>query len=406
MSWIRNTLNLARGLRGRSVSTFLGITWGTLSIVLLLAFGESLRELMTQRARNLGDGIVIASPRSTSRSFAGFGRGRQLRVTEADVKALAEQIPEIGLISPEYVDYDRVRVGERMLFATISGVHASYGELRTMRPHEGGRFLNRIDVTESRRVVFLGDRVKQGLFGDLDAVGKTLVLRGIPFVVVGVLEPKDQDSDYQGEDRDRICMPSTTHALVLGRRSLDFFVWRAGSPDRHEFASRRVHEVLGRRLKFDPDDAQALWTWDTTEQQRMLFYAFLGFNLILGLSGLFTLLVGGIGVANLMFISVRQRTAEFGIQIALGARPRWILAQVMTQTALLVLAGGVCGFLLSAVCTAVARALPLDESVGNPVVSLPIALGTVALLAVIALLAGWFPARRAALLDPVMALNA
>jgi len=181
-------------------------------------------------------------------------------------------------------------------------------------------------------------------------------------------------------------------------------VYRARDPRHTDFVTRRVHETLGRRFGFDPGDPDVLSIWDTTETERMLFYIFFGFELLLGLSGALTLMVGGLGVANLMYILVRRRTREIGIHLAVGARPRQVLASVLGQALVLVALGGGAGLCLALLCTSLVRLSPLTETVGVPSISPFLAALTAALLAAVGLLAGWFPARRAARMDPVEAL--
>ncbi len=388
----------------RAISTILGILWGTLSVVLLLAFGTSLRDHMRQQAKNLGDGISIVWPGTTTMPFDGYGEGRALRIEPAHVLGLEEAVPELDLICPEFSNWEVLRAGSNVFRVGVSGIYPQFQALRTLIPAEGSRLIHDADVRERRRVAVLGERLARNLFGNERAVGETFTLRGAPFLVVGVLRAKRQTSDYGGHDRDRAFLPATTHGEVFGRRTVSNFVFRAKSPALHEAATTGVYEALGRQLGFDPRDRDALGVWDTNEEQQMVATAFLGMNLIFGLAGAFTLIVGGIGVGNLMFVLVRQRTREIGIRMAVGARPAWILTEVLGQTALLVAIGGAAGFALSFVVAAGTNALGLENEIGHVVISPTVAGWTIGLLSLIALLAGYFPARRAARLDPVAAL--
>jgi len=400
-------IELFRGLReqrARTVTTLLGISWGAFAVVTLLAFGTGLQRDMERKAANLGRGIGIVSGRQTTRPFGGLPAGREIDFRIQDIVDLPRQIPEMELVSPEYILRDRMQVRERIHRVTLSGIYPSYGKLRAWIPRPGGRFINDRDIEERRRVVVLGDRVKEFLFRDEPAVGRTVLLRGRPFRVVGVLTPKEQDSSYSSLDRDRVCLPATTHEQLYGQHRLSYFIYRARSPEAHGRATDRIYEVLGRRYRFDPSDRQALSIWDTTEEEHMRRYIFLGFHLMLAGSGALTLLVGGVGVGNLLYIRVRQRTREIGIQMALGARPRRILLGVLGESLLLVALGGTAGFSLAWLLAAAAGRTPLAEQIGTPEISPAAAAGTVLLLAAVGLLAGYFPARRAARLDPVRAL--
>jgi putative ABC transport system permease protein len=393
-----------REQRGRTIMTLMGLAWGTFSVVALLAFGTGLQRMLHENLSHLGRGIAVVWPQQTTKSFEGMGRGRSVKLKAADVEALPGQIPELELISPEYIASERIELGPRVHRATIAGVYPAYGELRSWDLARGGRFLNDLDMAEKRRVVVLGNGIKEALLGRGEAVGRRVVLRGIPFTVVGVMKPKEQDSDYEGRDERRVCMPASTFEQVFGARYLADFVYRARALQEHARATDRIYQILGRLCRFDPSDRLALHIWDTNETERIRYYVFLGFNLMLGGSGALTLLVGGVGVGNLMFIRVRQRTREIGIQMALGAHPRWILWSVLSEALLLSGLGGAIGFVMSWIATTLVAMTPLTRDIGRPQISFAIAGITVALLGTVGLLAGYFPARRAARLDPVLAM--
>jgi putative ABC transport system permease protein len=186
---------------------------------------------------------------------------------------------------------------------------------------------------------------------------------------------------------------------------VDNFVFQASHPSLVPEVKRRVYEVLGRRLKFDPKDKEAVGMWDTTEGQKYLATFFLTFRLFLGVIGSFTLLVGGIGVSNIMYVVVEERTREIGVKLAVGAKPRFIQTQFLLETLTLTGIGGLLGFLITLGVLAVFPLLGLEDYIGTPVASPVVVLSTAGLLGVIGFVAGYFPARRASLLDPVVALK-
>jgi putative ABC transport system permease protein len=260
-------------------------------------------------------------------------------------------------------------------------------------------------MAQRRRVGFMGNRLAEDLFGDLDPVGREIRLNGSPFVIVGVLKPKRQDSSYSGRDHSKIMIPSTTFRALTGQRWLDNFIFRAGDPAQNTEVAQRITAVLGKRKKFDPADSEAVAIWDTAEMFEFFDNFMLAFKIFLGIMGAFTLIVGGIGVSNIMNVVVEERTREIGIKMALGARSRSILGQFVIETLLITAVGGGIGLAISwAICRAV-PSFGMEEWIGTPMVSPKLAVLTAAVLGVVGLVAGYFPARDASRLDPVMAMK-
>jgi len=401
---LRRFLRTLAAQKVRTLTTVMGVAWGTLSVVLLLAFGTGLEAHMKKQAAGLGQAIAIVWPQSTTLSFQGLGKGRPIRLTPDELHEMARQVSQIETISPEFSWREIVQVGENVHSVRVSGVYPEFAALRSQKPEAGGRFVNAADIAEKRRVIFLGHTLAQALFEDAKAVGRRVIIANTPFVVIGVLAPKQQNSDYGGRDEWNAVLPATTHQEVFGQRFVNNFIFRARSIDEHDEAVRGVYQVLGRMKSFDPVDAEALDFWDLTEEEKMLSYIFLAMNIMLVGAGVFTLLVGGVGVGQLMYILVRQRTAEIGLCMAVGARPSRILIEVLGEALILVASGGALGFALSWLATLAVGQMGVEEFIGQPAISPSIALGTVVLLTCIGLAAGWFPARRAARLDPVLAL--
>ncbi len=388
----------------RSALTLFGIAWGTAALSLLMAFGAGMEAHSRKAMHGMGGGIVIAWPMRTSIPFRGLPKGRRLRLRDADILALKAEIPALEEASPEYIESVRIAGEGKTRLIRVSGVHPSFGMLRNLHPEAGGRFLNARDLEERRRMLFLGDELKQQLFGDAEAVGRPVTLNQVPFRVVGVLREKVQTSNYADADQRMAYLPSTTFLAVFGDRFVDNFVYRARDAKETPSVNRGVYEVLGRRHRFDPGDAQALGLWDTTDTDKLLFYFFSGFNLLMAVSGGCTLAVGGIGVANILYIIVKERTREIGLRMAVGAREGDIRLQFLAQAVLMVGLGGLLGFLLSWGLTTLSALSPAKTYVGVPHLSPFVALTTAAVLGLVGALAGWFPARRASRMDPVQAL--
>jgi putative ABC transport system permease protein len=403
-SFLRQMLQDVRHQKMRTLLTLFGITWGTVSVALLVSFGEALEKRIKKNQHGLGENIVIAWPARTAIPFQGLGKGRKLRVSEEDLQVLRREIPE-AIFSGEYgKDGVRFRRERVRLSPDMSANSPIFAVMRNIIPAAGGRYINDVDVDRRRRVVFLGDKLKRDLFKDEDAIGKTVMINATPFLVIGVMQEKAQDSSYSGRDQDKAFLPDSTYRGLFTERYVDNFIFQAKEASMVPEVTRKVYEVLGRRLKFDPTDKEAIGMWDTTEGEKFFKVFFGVFRAFLAIIGSFTLIVGGIGVSNIMYVVVEERTREIGVKLAVGAKPRFILGQFLVETMTLTAVGGLLGFLITLAVIAVFPA-QLDEYVGTPEASAVVILTTAALLGVIGLLAGYFPARRASLLDPVVALK-
>ena len=399
---------MVRDLMSQRLRTFLtlfGIIWGTVAVSLLLAFGEGMHRQVFANSAGLGENICIAWPSLTSIPFEGLGKGRRIRLTEDDMRLIDEKARHLAGVSGEYTASLKSTWGTKTLAVDVSGVSPVFSDLRNIIPAAGGRFVNALDEEDQRRVVFLGDQLATNFFGKEDPIGKTLLMRGSPFTVVGVMKTKTQDSSYSGRDKDKAFVPGSTLRALTGDKYVDNFIFKAKTSNETEAAKAEVLEILARRHRFDPKDKAALGIWDTTEMFQFLDTFMLGFRMFLGIVGGFTLIVGGIGVSNIMNVVVEERTREIGIKMALGARSGWVLGQFMAETLAITMLGGALGLLITAGICAVVPLFGASEFIGTPVVSPFVGFLTSGLLGVIGFLAGWFPARAAAALDPVVAMK-
>ena len=405
LSFLKQILQDVRHQKVRTLLTLLGITWGTVSVALLMAFGEGLEKRIKKNQHGLGENIVIAWPARTALPFQGLGKGRRIRISEDDIEALRREIPEAAFSGEYGRDKSTFRRERVRLTPEMSANSPIFAAMRSIVPAAGGRYVNDLDLDRRRRVVFLGNKLKDDLFGKKEeAVGKTVMIDNVPFLVIGVMQEKAQDSSYSGRDHDKAFVPETTYRGLFSERYVDNFIFKAKDPAMVPAVTRKVYEVLARRHKFDPDDKEAIGMWDTTEGEKFFRVFFGTFRAFLGIVGSFTLIVGGIGVSNIMYVVVEERTREIGIKLAVGAKPRFIQGQFLTETLTLTTVGGALGFLITLLVLAVFPP-SLDEYVGTPEPSPIVILTTVLLLGVIGVIAGWFPARRASMLDPVVALK-
>ena len=404
-------LRSSRVQKKRAILTVAAIAWGSLSLVLLLAFGEGLKRQLTRAQAGMGRDIAVLWPGETTMPWQGLPAGRPVRPRLEDVELVASRVEHLAGALGEMTDYRApVTYGRKTVNVRLTGVSLPYGELRNHMARDGGRFFNVLDEGRRRRVIFLGWTLAEDLFGDEDPVGRTLLVANVPYLVVGVLVEKLQMGAYGGPDEDHAVIPITTFKTQFGRERLSNLVVGADGPEHMPQVLREVREVLAAKYGFDPEDERALPTWDTVESSAIMQNMLLGIQLFLGIIGGLTLFAGGIGVANIMYAVVKERTREIGVKMALGARSSWITGPLILEGLTYTLMGGALGLIMATGLIALLDALPTGgnealEFLGKPTLSLPIALATAAILGLIGLLAAYFPARRAALVDPAETLR-
>jgi len=395
----------------RAFLTIAAIAWGTVAILLLLAFGEGLKRQMDKNRRATGENLAVLWPGETSKSWQGMPPGRPIRPRIDDVDMLRSQMPELQSVHGELVSWRTALQWERKTVnGRVLGAQRSYGESRVHYPVAGGRWINADDEEQRRRVVFLGDELATDLFGDVDPVGKTILINNSPYSVIGVMQKKTQMGVYGGPDKSHAVIPYTTFRAQFGRDKLNVLVIQVHNPEEMTGALRRVNEILGKKYGYDPTDDRAFGTWDmvkTSKQNRMLI---VGIQMFLGIVGALTLVIGGVGVANIMYAVVKERTREIGVKMALGAKARWIIWPFVLEGLVYTFIGGALGIMIATLLVAAATFLPVENNkvlsfLGRPTLSPEIGIATSAILGVIGLLAGYFPARRAARVDPAATLR-
>jgi putative ABC transport system permease protein len=281
--------------------------------------------------------------------------------------------------------------------------------MRNLIPQPGGRFLNERDLAEKRRVIFLGEELAKDLFGREDVVGRTVQVNQSSFTVVGVMQTKIMMGMYSGPDKKQATIPASTFKAMFTDARLNNLIYKPASLELGDQAKAEIYRVLGGKYRFDPEDTRALGIWDTRENQRITDNIALGIQMFLGIIGALTLFVGGMGVANIMYAVVKERTREIGVKMALGAKARQVMAPFVLEALLMTVTGGLVGTAVSLGLMAVIAALPLEneafEFLGRPTFSPAIAAATSLVLGTIGTLAGYFPARRAASVNPAVSLR-
>ena len=404
-------LRSARLQKKRATLTIAALAWGTVTILLLLAFGEGLKRQMTANEQAMGSNLAILWPGETTKPYKGLPEGRSIRPRLEDVDYARERMPELDAIWGELTSWrTALAYGRKTVNGRVIGTTWSYGDARKHFPVAGGRFLNPQDEEDKRRVVFLGTELAKDVFGEEDPLGKSLLINNSPFTVIGVMQRKTQSSTYGGPDAQHAIIPQTTFKALFGSDRLNVLVFRVRKAEDMDAAIVHLNQVLGPRLGYDPEDTRVWGLWNTVEGQKMSQKILIGLELFFGIIGALTLIIGGVGVANIMYAVVKERTKEIGVKMALGARSKWITGPFVLEGMIYTFLGGLFGALISIVIVTGLGFINLEgnevlEFLGHPTLSWPIGLATIGILGACGLLAGYFPARRAAAIDPASTLR-
>jgi putative ABC transport system permease protein len=409
---IRQTLTTFRTHKMRVFLTMFGIIWGIASVILLVGLGRGFSVDQQKRMESLGKDLVIVWGGRTSSQVGGLAAGREITLTIDDARLIRDECYMVKDVSPEL----RRSLPEVSQFNSanreVVGIWPAFQSFRSLQIGEG-RMITEEDESEGRRVVILGDAARKQLFSGKPALGASLEIKSIPYIVIGVLENKTQNNNYSGPDNDFLFAPYSAIARDFPRPEkpgivrgyLDDIVFEVGSPDEHEETVQQVRRSLSRVHHFDERDKDALFIWDTMDDAKLVENIFTVITIFFGCVAIVTLCLGGIGVMNIMLVSVTERTREIGVRKALGATRGDILRQFFAESAILTVVSGALGLSVGVALCAVMALLPLPDFVPHPIVSGASIVASVLTLSVITLTAGMYPAQRAAEMAPVDSLR-
>jgi putative ABC transport system permease protein len=388
-----------------------GISWGIASIVFMIAIGNGFKMGYRKMLYSMGTDIVIMWSGRTTRQAGGQRAGHDVRFNFDDLRAIQSECYLVKHVTTELSSSLPVRSRFNAGVFSTHGITPVYQQIRSMNL-SAGREISEADMDEARPVCIIGDEVKKQLFSERQAIGAQVYIRDVPFTVIGELSRKDQNNSYNGFDGNKVLVPYSAMARhfpdprpFIGPGRVDNLIFMPVSTEEHLGAVRQVKTVLGRRHGFEPADPGAVWCWDTVQSAQMVSHIYDSMELFLSFMAFITLALGGIGVMNIMLVSVAERTREIGVKQAVGATPARVLFEFFLEAITLTVLSGLAGLAAAWLISTAVNQLPLPTLFAGLPVTPATALLAFGTLVLVGILSAIYPAHRASLLTPVEALR-
>jgi putative ABC transport system permease protein len=395
--------------RRRTAMTMLGMAWGIATVVMLLAYGDGFGQACANIFANFGTRLVIVVPGRTSMQAGGQKSGVPIRFTQDDIETLATNLPQISHITPEVSKQATIQYDTRSFTFGVTGNNPTVESVRSLKL-EQGRFYNLEDQVQRARVAVIGSEAKDKLFSGRNALGERIRVDGLSFEVVGILSAKMQEGN---DDINRVVyIPFTTMGDLKDTHYLDSIWFNYQTPE-YERLDDSVRAILSVPHKFNQADRQAVRVFNIMKQVHQFEIITMGLKVLMGFIGTLTLGIGGVGLMNIMLVSVTQRTREIGVQKALGARRRYILFQFLAEALTITFIGGVLGVILAYVVALSVGRLTLYSAFAKNgeagdirlIIAPATLIASTLILGAVGLISGMIPAFRASRLDPIEALR-
>jgi putative ABC transport system permease protein len=395
--------------RRRTALTMLGMAWGIATVVMLLAYGDGFGQACANIFANFGTKLVIIVPGKTSMQAGGQKSGVAVRFTQEDVEALETNLPQVTHITPEVGKQTNVQYENRDFTFPVSGNDPNVFDIRSLKLYQG-RVYNMEDQVQRGRVAVIGSEAKEKLFSGRNALGERIRLDGISFEVVGVLAAKMQEGN---DDINRVLyIPFSTMNDLKSTHYLDTIWFNYQTPE-YQKIEPAVRSILAGQHKFNEADREAVRVFNLQNQLHQFEIITLGLKILMGFIGTLTLGIGGVGLMNIMLVSVTQRTREIGVQKALGARRRYILMQFLAEALTITFMGGILGVLLAYIVALSVGRLTLYSAFAKNgeagdirlIIQPATLIASTVILGMVGLISGMIPALRASRLDPIESLR-